>query len=354
MMARIWQVSAAAALTRLGPVTALTCLILAGGWGVPFPEPSALALPLPAQGVVFTQPGAGDGPVLEAVHRARSTVWVEAYVLTHRKLVLALGEAVRRGVRVRVLLEQHPYGEGGPLGPSPQVTYQALHRVGAEVRWTSPAFTVTHSKAILIDDTTAIISTANFTPKGFAVNNGKQREFGIIDTRPAVVDALLKVFVADWFRTRLTLADTSLVVSPLNARTAVLDMINTARRSLCIDNEQVSDTGVQAALYAAHLRGVSVRIVLPMRDRRSSLAGLHLTTPGGIAVRVTITVNMHAKLIVADGRRAFVGSQNLADTALDKNREIGVVVDDPGMVDVLARTFEHDWAGATLRLRLPA
>ncbi|HEV8191196.1 MAG TPA: phospholipase D-like domain-containing protein [Ktedonobacterales bacterium] len=48
---------------------------------------------------------------------------------------------------------------------------------------------------------------------------------------------------------------------------------------------------------------------------------------------------MHAKLILADGELAFVGSQNFSATSLDQNREVGVVIADTSALHVLSDAF---------------
>jgi len=50
---------------------------------------------------------------------------------------------------------------------------------------------------------------------------------------------------------------------------------------------------------------------------------------------------------IADGERAFIGSQNLSATSLDQNRELGIIVDDPVNLARLMRTFEADFRSAT-------
>ena len=60
---------------------------------------------------------------------------------------------------------------------------------------------------------------------------------------------------------------------------------------------------------------------------------------------------IHAKAIVADSGsaspRAFVGSQNFSDSSLDRNRELGLVLDDPTLVAEVAHVLGSDFAGGT-------
>lgn len=55
----------------------------------------------------------------------------------------------------------------------------------------------------------------------------------------------------------------------------------------------------------------------------------------------TLMYQMHAKLVLADGARAYVGSANLTDTSIHYNLELGLLVDDPGMTRSLERIFDH-------------
>ena len=52
---------------------------------------------------------------------------------------------------------------------------------------------------------------------------------------------------------------------------------------------------------------------------------------------------VHAEAIVVDGRRAFVGSDNLLTASLDHNRELGVIVADPSAIQRLESTCDGAW-----------
>jgi phosphatidylserine/phosphatidylglycerophosphate/cardiolipin synthase-like enzyme len=49
---------------------------------------------------------------------------------------------------------------------------------------------------------------------------------------------------------------------------------------------------------------------------------------------------MHAKMVVADGREAYLGSANLTDTSLNYNLEVGVLIRDPEVAAQLERVFD--------------
>jgi cardiolipin synthase A/B len=55
---------------------------------------------------------------------------------------------------------------------------------------------------------------------------------------------------------------------------------------------------------------------------------------------------LHARAMVRDGRRAFIGSQSLRKLELDQRREVGMVIRDPRLVKQLENMFRSDWARA--------
>lgn len=78
----------------------------------------------------------------------------------------------------------------------------------------------------------------------------------------------------------------------------------------------------------AALRDVTVRYLKERRDR-------------------ALLYQLHAKLIISDARRAYVGSANLTDTSIHYNLELGVLVDDKRLVGELERFYDtlFDQAG---------
>jgi phosphatidylserine/phosphatidylglycerophosphate/cardiolipin synthase-like enzyme len=52
---------------------------------------------------------------------------------------------------------------------------------------------------------------------------------------------------------------------------------------------------------------------------------------------------MHAKMMVEDGIKAFVGSENISTQSLDQNRELGILVSDSVVLSKLESTFQTDW-----------
>ena len=193
---------------------------------------------------------------------------------------------------------------------------------------------------MVVDDAVAIIMNQNLTQSAFTTN----REFGVVTNRPDAVQAAAAIFAADW--TRGGEPDPGpLVVSPTNAREQLLALVRGARVSLDLYAEVLRDPQLLEALAAAVERGVRVRIIVsPSADFAAEMEAL---AASGVEIRLASSLYIHAKLIVADGERAFIGSQNLSATSLDQNRELGIIVDDPVNLSRLTRTFAIDFRAAT-------
>ena len=54
-------------------------------------------------------------------------------------------------------------------------------------------------------------------------------------------------------------------------------------------------------------------------------------------------VKLHAKLILADGNRAIVGSINLAPGSFDSRRELAIEVRDEHVTSRIDEVLHHDW-----------
>jgi cardiolipin synthase len=285
---------------------------------------------------IFIEPGDGRGPLLDEIAAARESIDLEVYIISDDIILQALEEAQARGVAVRVILEEHPFGGGG----GQPAIFQRLEEAGIAVRWGNPAFRFSHIKMLVIDDEVAIILNQNITTSAFTSN----REFGVITTEAEAVRTAAAIFEADWARGPEPDPE-PLVVSPSNARQKLLELVEGAETSLDVYAEVLRDPELLDALIAAEARGVQVRVIIsPSNEFQAERAAL---AAAGVEIRLLNALYVHAKMILADGERAYLGSQNLSATSLDLNRELGIIVDDPVSLARLSRTFALDFGAST-------
>jgi len=315
----------------------------------------------------FIEPGAGRDPITSALGQATQSIDLYVFTLTlpsDDPIVATLAAAVSSGVTIRAILEPCP-GEGASCVPPTAAAVgacQILTQAGAMVKWANPAFIKTHAKAALIDGTQALITTINLEPSSFTV----RRDYGVFTDDPGIVQELGRVFTQDW-QDDDSIADCTqapnrtpdatvqsydaLVVTPDNARDRLLGssaesgLVGTAASTLLIQVEKLdpqTSRGVIPALRDAVRRGVTVQVLV--KETTGSLAQANaVIAAGGQAL---CQKDLHAKMVIADGQRLFLGSQNLTQESLDLRREIGWITSAPDILASFGGTFASDWSAA--------
>ncbi len=285
---------------------------------------------------ILVTPEAGEQPYLDALASAQTSIDVQIYLMGYGGILDGLKTKAAAGVTVRVILDQSRKDTN-------QKYFDQLVAAGVEAKWSSPSFTYQHSKFLLIDNEVAVISTGNYS-KTYSIE--RERNHIAIDRDPADLLDLAALFEADWNGTPLAMPCTRLVISPINARERIIDVIESAQSTLIIESMQFGDTEVREAVRQRVLAGVSVRVMLADANWIDANATA-VTFLQGLGVAVKWMPHLHTKMIVADGKAGYVGSENLSWTSLNKNREVGVVVTEDTSVAPLVTTFEADWAVGT-------
>jgi phosphatidylserine/phosphatidylglycerophosphate/cardiolipin synthase-like enzyme len=293
---------------------------------------------------LIVEPDQGIVPILTAIKSAQKSVDVVMYELEDSKIEQALADDEARGVSVRVLLNGGYYG--APDNPNENETaYEFFSARGVPTRWTPARFALTHQKTMVVDGATAFIMTFNMTPQYYPTD----RDFALVDAAAGDVSAIERTFQNDWQNENITaLSGDDLVWSP-GSENFLRSMIENAKVSLFIYNEEMADSVIVSALESAALRGVSVKVV--MTDSGEWQKNFSALEKSGVQVRTFSSdakLYIHAKMIVADGKMAFVGSQNFSGTSLNENRELGIVTTDQNIISTLSKTFVADFAIANV------
>lgn len=287
---------------------------------------------------LVVEPAAGYGFVTSAVAAAARTVDLVVYELTDTDVEQALVQAAARGVAVEVILDRHLEQSTN------QAAYGYLGAHGVQVRW-GPSDVTVHEKALCVDGSVCYVMTGNLTPRYYA----DTRDFVIVDGQAPDVAAVMATFASDFSGAAPAsgAAGGDLVWSP-GSEPALVGLIAEARRTLLVENEEMDSSDVVAALEQAARRGVDVEVVMTAdADWDSAFdqlaaAGVHVLTYAPDA-----PIYIHAKAIVADSERAFVGSENFSDASMDFNRELGLVTTDGTVVAMLTAQLQADAAGGT-------
>jgi phosphatidylserine/phosphatidylglycerophosphate/cardiolipin synthase-like enzyme len=286
---------------------------------------------------VWVEPDAGEKPFVDVLAKAKTNIRVMVYLMGYGGILTTLEQKAKAGVKVQVILDASQINTN-------QKYMDMLTAAGAQVHWSDPSFTYMHAKVFVVDDAEAVISTGNYSLSQMK----KERNYAARDTDPADVETLTALFDADWNKKAPDLKCTRLLVSPVNARQRLLDLIGSAKKTLDIESMQFADKDVRMAVAARHAAGVTVRVLLadPSWITTNADAAQFLMM-NGIEARYLLSPTVHVKAIDVDGERAYLGSENLSYTSLTKNREVGVVTLEADDLMLMGTTFDKDWAAAT-------
>jgi cardiolipin synthase A/B len=286
---------------------------------------------------VFIEPQDGVAPITDEIDAARKSVDVEVYLLTSDEIIASLKRANGRGAHVRVIIERQPYKSE----QDKSFTKSQLEAKGFQVRFGPSRYTYTHAKFMVIDGLVGVVSTANFTYSAFTSN----RDLGVTTTVPREVAELSAVFEADW-RDAPTPSVKTLILSPTNARDAMMSLVAGAKTRIDVYAEEMYDDKMVRAFISARKRGVRVRILVPPSTDQDQLNQIGRLTEAGVEVRTLNSPTLHAKMILIDDARVFVGSQNMSANSIEHNREVGLILTEAANVSRLAKAFQRDFTSS--------
>lgn len=281
-------------------------------------------------------------PILDAINRATKSLRIKMFVFTDPSLLAAVIEARHRGVQVRIML--NPRRRNG-VSENDESRGQ-LETAGIEVRDSNPAFDLTHEKSMVVDDTAAFVKSLNWETE----NLTSTRDYAIVTAHAHEVAEVINGFEADW--SRQDFASEHLIWCRGNGRERITQFINQAKHSLWLQNERYQDQMMIECLVRAKERGVKVHVMArPAHTLKTDkliegVGGLRILSDVGIKVRKLKGLKLHAKMLLADGERAIIGSINLAPGSFDSRRELAIEVDDKHIVDRLHEIVHHDWKNA--------
>lgn len=291
---------------------------------------------------LLVEPQDGLAPLDALLAGAHRSVDIVMYEIDDPVIERELAADASRGVRVRVILNR-TYTTSENAG-----AFAYLRARGVAVRWASSRFFLTHEKSVVVDRSTAVVMTLNLTPRYYTTS----RDFAVVDTVPADVAAIKSAFSSDWTRAAMPAPDGADLVWSPGSQSALVALLATARHSALVENEEMHDPAITAALADDARRGVRVEITMTANTYDDpAFAAL---AASGVAVRLEADTSsalyIHAKAIVVDAgygdARAFVGSENFSVASLVYNRELGIITRAPRIVAGLAGVLRADFAAA--------
>ena len=330
---------------------------------------------------------AEGSPVIALMNAARQTLDVEIYTMQDLSVHQAVRDALHRGVKVRIIHEGtavsgcQVFGTGGNAAcADEQQLVKEVRAVGgtyapfnAAVLCPAGKSCLEHGKMVIADGTTALISTGNFDSTNLcdAAESPTRcnRDYSMVTSDPSVLGALKTIYENDVASktTDLGAVLTSsiaekLTVSP-ESLPPLIAFVNSARESIEVQNQYLKEPNFNNALMAAARRGVKVTVMVASAcafgTPKTSDANKWTQTysafdAAGVkskAFSSNISINgvagyLHAKTIVVDGKKAWVGSVNGSTQAFTANREYGLFFSEAAWVKHLSAIMQGDWNSA--------
>ena len=274
---------------------------------------------------LLVQPGDGVLSVVKGIEGARKSVEIVIFRFDQLDVERALADAITRGVSVHALIA-HTNRAGEE---SLRKLELRLLAAGVTVARTADDLVRYHAKYMIIDRRELYVMAFNLT----LLDTRRSRSFGVITRDRTLLAEAAELFEADTQRHPYVAEPGKFVVSPINARKQLANLIKQARKELLLYDLKVSDQAMIRLLEERLKAGVSIRIIGRMMQKIP-----------GIDVRKMPRLRLHARAIVVDHRTAFIGSQSLREMELEARREVGVIFNDAKAVSALVKVFEDDWA----------
>lgn len=313
----------------------------------------------------------------EAIQNAVHHVHLEYYIFrpdaTGIRILHLLERKAREGVQVRLLYDA--------VGSTALRRKHLRGLVGAGGRAEAflPMFSVrkpfginfrTHRKIVVVDDAVGFVGGRNVGDE-YRLGVSKFGEWHDAHLRIAgpAVHRLQEIFAEDWiFASGEDVTEHAECFTPFNrpgrARVQVLESgpdggretihrvvfqaIVSARETLDVVTPYfVPDRAILVALENAAMRGVRVRLLVPGRSDNplvtwAARSYYRELTPSGVEVYRFRPGMHHAKLMVADGRWAYVGTANMDIRSFRLNFEVGVSIYEPDIAASIVRSIESD------------
>ena len=330
--------------------------------------------PLPATDVqLFGLGSEAYNAIVDAISGAKHHVHLEYYILNDgvvaKRIRAALIERAKAGVQIRLLLDG--------LGTSRLGAYLKLLRdAGVEVARFGPRMRPgfvnfrTHRKIVICDGSTGFTGGMNIDDchdESVVGAHDAWRDTQV-RLRGDAVAPLALAFLEDWQYATDVVLDGPEFLPPLDGKgerlvqicasgpdaypqsvhAVYFTAISTARERVWISTPYfVPDEPLQAALIAAALRGVDVRVLIPgTSDHVVVDAAAQSYFPellkAGVAIHAFGPPALHAKTLVVDRDAAIIGTANVDNRSLRLNFEVVAICYGDAVVEALETMFETD------------
>ena len=343
--------------------------------------------------IAFVTPDSSFQALKMVFDIANESIDIMAYEMWSEEILDLIKNTTSRGITIRVILEGDPYGTVGDnwnLNMSAKLYKLKSDGLPIEIKLENNSSKYLHAKAIIVDNSTVLITSENFMPTAFPLDptnitlqpySTVSRGWGVIvfDQNLALEceEIFDKIFVNEsvsydpsmgvgeepWIQGYMEFSpvfglkeayveDAKLVRSPYNSLDSLKSLLNSATELIFAEQMYIkeNDTGVSDLINILDQKvssGVTVQMIVEddypgnYYDIKQSFEqrGFHLAP----AFYYESEMFLHNKGVIVDDKCVLVGSINWSGSALLENTEVGVLVSSTEIALYFKNVFGWDW-----------
>lgn len=312
--------------------------------------------------------------MLEAINYAKERVYLSTYIFGARKVgkifIEALGDAAKRGVEVKVLIDGL-----GSLYTWPS-TKRKLKKLGVDAKLVLPfRFSInslrylnlrSHAKILVVDGSTGFTGGMNIHEHNKAQTDEAPKIHDIhFKIEGPIVGDLQDAFLRSWYfttkkkpeqqvyfddRTKGGMGTRAVSTGPYQdkplSQFLLVAAVNAAKNHVRIMTPYfIIGSSLNTALIEAMLRGVKVELILPESNNLSFVKGateamLPYLLTEGIKVYYRQGHFAHSKIFLVDDEYTFLGSANMDTRSFYLNFEFNLEVYSKALSQELTNHFD--------------
>ena len=273
--------------------------------------------------------------LVEEIEKAQKKIWVEIYIFTEKRLRDAIIRAHKRGVEVQVLLENNPY-----MAPHLNDShYKDFQSAGIDVRWSNTKnYALNHAKLLFIDDI-VYVATWNFSFASFSAN----RDIFLRIVDDTIKNELERLFLYDFYHEPLGVIHPNIILSPDNSRDRLEFLISSATSSLEIYFPYIADSSLLENILQQAKKWIIIQAIFWIDAKNNTVWEIQSLRDAGVQVVFLKKPKLHAKSILVDKTTLYIGSINFSQYSIEKNREVGILLQDKNIIDSFLQVFKSDY-----------
>ena len=371
------------------------------------PATQASALLIKSEFIAYASPESTYAVTARLLNAAQKSIQIGIYDFTAQYVKELLFKAMRRGVKVTLMLDLD-----GRAGEQPLFDDLAKHGAACVP---APAcsskhahyYPYCHEKFIIVDDTWVLVQSGNWSEASIPFNEMDggdpahfdfgNRDMGIAIKSPELATFFGRVLAKDikletdaigpqaledatpgfaeleafgakpkapaptLFKSKSFKPTRAVkvlpILSPDNYVKEITPMLRGATKSIDIEQQYIrrEQAGVKdllAAIKAARQDHpqIKIRVVLARPINKTDGPQIADLSQDGLKLGEHVRLlaaqhfaHCHNKLVIVDRKRVLISSQNWSTSAVMKNREAGLLMDYPALAAYYASIFEVDW-----------